>query len=271
MTRPADDLAYWLEVSEARAWGDFVGRADELGPEVHGDGETTTFLLRAVDVGLFNRSIGLGVGRPANESDVDAIVETFRAAGRQHFALQVSPLAQPSALESWLEARGLRRGRRWAKVWRGTDDPPPERTDLRIEQIGRDREDDWASVCLEGYELPPLFRPYLVATLGEPDWHHFMAFDGDVAVGAGAMKVMGDVAWLGFGATREAYRGRGAQSSIFARRIREARDVGVRLCVTETGEETADAPNPSYRNMIRSGFRLAYPRQNWIEPASHVG
>lgn len=79
---------------------------------------------------------------------------------------------------------------------------------------------------------------------------------------------MGDVGWLGFGATLESHRGQGSQSAIFARRIRAAADLGVKLLITETGEELPDRPNPSYRNMLRAGFRLAYPRQNWLEPAT---
>jgi hypothetical protein len=157
-------------------------------------------------------------------------------------------------------------GARWAKMWRDTDEPPEEQTDLRIERIGIDLLDAWATVVLEAFELPPFLAPYVTATVGRPGWHHYMAFDGDDGVGAGATYVMGDVAWLGFGSTKVSHRGHGSQSAIFARRIRDARDLGCRLLITETGEELPDRPNPSYRNMIRAGFRLAYQRQNWLEP-----
>ncbi len=67
------------------------------------------------------------------------------------------------------------------------------------------------------------------------------------------MFVTEGVAWLGFGATREAARGRGGQSALFATRLREARDQGCRWAITETGEETPEEPvNHSYRNMLRS-------------------
>ena len=38
--------------------------------------------------------------------------------------------------------------------------------------------------------------------------------------------------------------------------------------VTGTGEETAAHPNPSFRNMIRAGFRLAYHRDNFMTAAA---
>jgi hypothetical protein len=47
--------------------------------------------------------------------------------------------------------------------------------------------------------------------------------------------------------------------------MRDAREQGCRMVVTETGEEDEQDPvNHSYRNMVRLGFRLAYARRNWV-------
>ena len=91
-----------------------------------------------------------------------------------------------------------------------------------------------------------------------------MGFDGDTPVSTAAMRIADGVAWFGFGATSESHRGRGGQSAMFARRLRDARDAGCRFAIVETGKETAEDPNPSYRNMVRSGFQLAYFRHNWV-------
>jgi len=272
MSRSARDIPYWLEMAEANACADMISAladaGDPLGAQVDSSSDGVTFALRSIDSGFFNRSVGLGAGRPATKAVVRRILRTFLDAGQTSFTVQVSPFARPSAIESWLEATGMRRGSRWAKVWRDTIDPPVERTELRIEAIGREHRAGWNLVTLTAFELPEVLAPFGGATLGRSDWHHFLAFDGDQAVGAGALYVMGDVGWLGFGATLESHRGRGSQSAIFARRIRAAADLGVKLLITETGEELPDRPNPSYRNMLRAGFRLAYPRQNWLEPAT---
>lgn len=273
MNRSARDIPYWLEMAEARALADIVSAVadldgNSLGAQVDTTGDVVTFALRSIDSGFFNRSIGFGSGRPATEAGLRRILRVFREAGQTSFTVQVSPFARPSAIESWLESAGLRPGARWAKVWRDTIDPPAERTSLRIEAIGPEHREGWNRVTLTAFELPDALAPFGEATLGRSDWHHFLAFDGDQAVGAGALYVMGDIGWLGFGATLESHRGQGSQSAIFARRIRAAADLGVKLLITETGEELPDRPNPSYRNMIRAGFRLAYPRQNWLEPAT---
>jgi len=52
------------------------------------------------------------------------------------------------------------------------------------------------------------------------------------------------------------------------RRIADGIKLGCRHLATETGEETPEAPNPSYRNMIRTGFELVYARRNWIGTAA---
>jgi GNAT superfamily N-acetyltransferase len=72
-----------------------------------------------------------------------------------------------------------------------------------------------------------------------------------------------DVAWLGLGATLTHARGRGGQTALLSRRIDHARELGARWCVSETGEDTASNPNPSHRNMVRTGFRVVWSRENW--------
>jgi GNAT superfamily N-acetyltransferase len=93
------------------------------------------------------------------------------------------------------------------------------------------------------------------------------AWDGETAVAGAALYVLGDAGWLGAASTLPSARGRGAQGALMARRIEDGRAFGCRWFVTETGEETAAHPNPSLRNMMRAGFRVAYHRENFMPPA----
>ena len=113
----------------------------------------------------------------------------------------------------------------------------------------------WASRAELAFELSAL--------VGAAGWRCFVAWDGDEPAGGGALYVDGEVAWLGIGATRPAYRGRGSQSAILAARIETARALGVKQLATETGEQVG----PSYRNIMRAGFAEAYLRPNWRSPA----
>ena len=113
--------------------------------------------------------------------------------------------------------------------------------------------------------MPGVLRNLLGTSVGRPAWVHYLGFDGDTPVTTSSVHVTEGVAWLGNAATLEAYRGRGWQTAMLTRRLGDARDLGCRLAITETGEESEKEPvNHSYRNMVRAGFKLAYARQNWV-------
>ena len=66
------EVAYWLEMSEARAMADVYRAAadtpgDPVGCQVAEIGGGVAFAFTAIDVGFFNRTIGLGVERAATD------------------------------------------------------------------------------------------------------------------------------------------------------------------------------------------------------------
>jgi len=264
------DIAYWCEMAEAYAWGDtFRATAEQpgnpMGAHVETPGDGVVFALTAVDIGLCNRAVGIGVTRRAIESDVDATAEFFDRLGRGQTAVPLSPHATPPDLRVWFEDRGFAPSRNWVKLWHDLRDLPTATTDLRIEVVGPEWAEDFARISvIEAYGFPPVMAPSVWAAMGRPGWRHYLGFDGDTAVASGAMYVRDGMAWLGFGATTEGYRRRGGQSAMFAQRLSDAHDAGCRLAITETGEESPDNPNPSYHNMLRAGFQLAYARRNWV-------
>ena len=152
----------------------------------------------------------------------------------------------------------------WAKVYRAATPDVVIRTDLRIERIGQAHAAAFAEVSCTAFGMPAVMQPWLTAGVGQPGWMHYLAFDGETPVAGGALFLKGDVGWLGIASTLPAYRRRGAQGALMARRIRDASELGCRWIVTETGEDTPEHPNPSYHNMLRTGFALAYQRPNYI-------
>ena len=58
--------------------------------------------------------------------------------------------------------------------------------------------------------------------------------------------------------------GRGAQSALIARRIRDAAAAGCDCLMVETAQEREDYPVPSYHNLLKFGFQVAYMRPNYI-------
>ena len=272
---PADlspDTARWLEMAEARAYADTYAAAAELpgnpaGANTAVIGGAIAHGLTVLDFFFFNRVVGLGVEQPATRADTAAAAAFFRDLGLTQAAIHVAPGARPAELTAWLEAEGFKQGSRWVKVWHDLKEIAAPSAALRIERVGPESATAFRDVCLAAFEMPDAVAPLVTATVGRPGWSHYLGFDGDVPVSTAVLRVEGDIAWLGYGATLESHRGRGWQTAMLLRRLLDARTAGCRLAITETGEETEKDPvNHSYRNMIRTGFRLGYARRNWYRP-----
>jgi hypothetical protein len=257
-----------VELVEGAAFADFLGAAPAAWRCVAEDTACGWLLVAPpVDALLFNRLIGCGVKTVARKEQVFALVDRLRSAGVRNYGVQLSPSAQPGDLSQWLHGAGLVRRDRWTKVYRDAAPSAPVVTDLRIAIAGVGDAATFAEVTTNGFGMPPAWRGWIAAGVGRPHWRHYLAWSGDVAVAGAALYVVGDVGWLGVASTLPSARRRGAQSALMARRIEDGRALGCRWFVTETGEDTPARPNPSFRNMVRAGFSVAYHRDNFMPPA----
>lgn len=239
----------------AAAGGESV--ATEIG------GALCEIVLPLRHVPMVNRVTALGLARPATREDVARIVGFFRAEN-VGFGVGLHPEARPPELPSWLEEHGVPRGYSWMKFSRGVADPPPVETDLRLVEVGREAAGAFGGVVCEGYGMPDAARVWISGIVGASGWHCYVAYDGDEPAAAGALFVEGELGWLGFAATRPAFRGRGGQSAILGERIRRAAALGVRTLATETGERVPGRADASYRNILRAGFEESYLRPNYV-------
>jgi Acetyltransferase (GNAT) family len=269
------DVAVAAEVAEAGAWADVVrGLAardgNPLRAEVGRAGAASVPIVRGLDTPLINRVLALGVPEPAAEADVDEVLALYRDRGLEGFAVAVAPHARPGELAEWLGRRGLARSSVFAKFWRSTADPPPERTALRIEPVGAERAGDVARVSCAAWLVGGAFLRWFEASVGRPRWRHYLAFQDERPVATAALFVSDGAAWLGFAATLPQHRSRGAHASLLARRIRDAAGLGCEVVVTDAREDTPQRPSPSYRNILGAGFRFAYVVPNYA-PAARAG
>jgi GNAT superfamily N-acetyltransferase len=112
-----------------------------------------------------------------------------------------------------------------------------------------------------------LVADWLAHLPGRDHWVCLLASAEGEPAAAAAVYIEGTHAWLGLGATLPAFRQRGGQSALLARRVQEAALRGASIAVTETGERVRDRPSNSYRNILRCGFTERYLRQNYLSPA----
>lgn len=258
-------VASLVEHAEVQAYVDlFRAAPEELDARVHEFDAATLFVTPEIDTPLFNRAVGLGLGAPLTDTSVESIAAIFRASGVGNFAIQVSPLVMTDELGGWLDAERLSVRDRWSKAFRSKELEVAAQSNLRIETATRAYAREFGEVAREGFGMPPVVAPWLEASVGRPGWLHYLAWDGDTPVATAAMFIRDAVGWLGIAATLPSHRGRGAQSALIARRIQAGIALGCEWFVAETAEDLPDRPSPSYHNMMRGGFSLAYQRPNYM-------
>jgi len=265
-------MQHELEWIERRALADLnkalAGKAVTLGRASRDlDGiYVSAFAALAPTAIVLNRTIGLGVDRPADDATIDAVLQVYRDAGIGRYFVHLHPEARPADLARRLEARGLVPARAWVKFSRGRERPPAASTRLEVRQAGAADAAALGRIVADAFDLGPAGEALIPALVGRPDWHVFMtAWDGKPA-GCGTLYVENDIAWLDWGATLPDYRGLNGQSALLRRRIGHALDLGCRLLVSCTGDEVPGEPQISYRNLTKMGFVAAYTRRNMAPP-----
>ena len=212
---------------------------------------------------MVNRVLGLGLERPVTDDDLGAIEEFFAEAGTR-YSVSVSPAAP--GLADALAARGYEPAYAWMTFRRDLS-PYEAKSELSLEEGDAANAADFARVVAAAYGMPAAAEPAVAVLCGRPGWHCFLTRDGDEPAGAGAMFVFERGAWLGFAGTAAEHRRKGSQGAILSARIERARELGVEVLATETGERQPDRPSNSYRNLLRAGFREHGLRPNYTRQA----
>jgi GNAT superfamily N-acetyltransferase len=214
----------------------------------------------------FNRVMGLGLESPGSPEDLAAFKEFYARHEVPSFRINLCPAAEPAGLETALAAAGFGTSTHLVKWVRDVSPFDTSVTALRIEQAVPGEAEAIGEVLIAAFGDRPRSVPLAPTLVGRPNWHHYVARDGGTVVGAAAMYVCEGFAWLGAAGTLASHRGRGAQSALIARRIDDARSLGCHTLTLETEPDPPEKPNPSYHNVDRAGFQVAYRRPSWVFP-----
>ena len=215
---------------------------------------------------VMNITYGLGLEEQATPEQVAEIVEHYKLAGAQRYFIQLHPQARPKQLPDWLADRNLLPARGWMMFERGREAPASCTCSLKIREAAPSDALAFARIVADAFDLGEMSMPWLAKLIGRPGWHIYMSFESGEPAGTGAMYVEDDLAYLTFGATAPAYRGRGGQSALLRDRIGVALDLGCRVLATCTGEEVPGDPQHSYNNILKAGFKEGYVRRNYALP-----
>ncbi len=260
-----------LERIEREAWRRLIEAAPpalalKIGLEARPMGGALLMMASRIPAFQFNWLAGAGLQSDDSE-EVSRAVARFRDAGQAKFIVQVPPGAYAERIAARAMSEGLvEHPLAWAKFRRDASDPPRVGTSVEVREAGADDRDLFATTATAGFGMPPPMSQWLREIVGRPGWRCFVGFADGAPAGAGALFVEGEYGWLGIGATVPEARRRGAHSALLARRIEEARRLGARWVVTETGVPQPGQPAPSHSNILNAGFSIAYVRPNWAPP-----
>jgi GNAT superfamily N-acetyltransferase len=227
------------------------------------DGAICTAAAGDPESRLLNRVIGLGLDSALSEEQLEEAAAFFEERGTSWW-VSLAPEAGPGAAEL-LERRGFEPDYAWVKFTRPAVDVPETKTPLRVAPATGSHARAFGEIVQRCYDFAPFVADWMTA-LPDTSWRCYVALEGETAVATGALFARDGVGYLSFAATLPEHRQKGAQGSLLARRIRDARDLGCEIVVTETGERLEGRPSNSYRNIERAGFRPAYVRPNYRAP-----
>jgi len=161
----------------------------------------------------------------------------------------------------------MRHYNNWIRLLRTLDDrdtAPGTEGDVTVRAIGLPDAGTFGRLVSTAFGYPPSLATVVEQVIGRGGWHHYLAYEGDVAIGGAAMFINGATAWFGFAATDQEYRRRGAQQALVRRRLADAARLGCTSVSIETAEDTVTRDAPSFRNLRRLGFEVGYARANYL-------
>jgi GNAT superfamily N-acetyltransferase len=252
---------FWREIWESVP--DEV--AAEHGLELRSFGQVQVSVVADLaKVGMLN--LVLGAAEDAEHGGEGLGAATAWTAERGAFPyVPVTPaLPGAAAAEAWLQENGFERGYSWMKFVR---DPHPPRfpapDDVEVVELTSPEEEPFGTIAAVGFELPAWGSSFFAHLPGRAGWRCYVARVDGEAQACAAMLIDDGIAEFGIAATLEAARGRGCQTALLHRRIRDAAAAGCHTLFVETGERLPGRPAGSYRNILRAGFEEAYLRPNW--------
>lgn len=270
MTAPAD-LTPLAEAVECEFMHSYESQAP--GPTYTDLGIATTRIGGGVALamrndpsgGYWNKALGFGTTEPFTVQTLDRVLDFYREQGVDQAVLQLVPSVLPAGFDEVAAARGLEPGSTWVKLAARPGDVAAAQTRLRVAPVSAAEARRWADVLLSGFGMPTGgLTDMLAATVGQPAWRPYGAWDDGELVAGGNLFLHGDAASLNAAATATGHRGLGAQSALIAARARAAAEAGCRWLFAETGKPAPGQQNPSLNNMRRAGLVPLYERRNWV-------
>jgi len=263
------DAVAALERAEIDAFTDLYRAAspdavEAAGLAVSEVGDVLVLAATRIDVLALNRALGLGLNEPVSDRLLADLLAALAERGSPRFFIPVAPVNGHDTLKAALVSNGIRHYNNWVRLSRMVSDIPTDTTGLDVREINRGSANIFGAIVAAAFGYPPAVAPLPGQTVGRPGWRHYLAYAGGTPIASAAMYASGEAAWFGFAATDPAHRKRGAQRALVVRRLTDAAALGCSRVSVETAEDGVLKDAPSFSNLRRLGFEIAYTRPNYI-------
>jgi len=215
-------------------------------------GDATALLdVHRPDEDYYNRVVGLG---GLGIKHIDEIIAWYNDHQVQ-CRISLSPVQQESSLIHLLNSKGLiYNGHDCIFIAAAQKRPSHLPQSIEMDVISEANLDVLFTVL--GQENPTIKKDLIRQNrqfYTRPDFLFYMVRVNGNPAAIGSIFIFNTIAWLSNDMTIEAHRGMGCQRYLIQERINVAAQLGCELVVTDT-----DFGTISHRNMLRSGFHLAY-------------
>lgn len=221
-------------------------------------------LISSAEVFVGNRVLGIGSDEKAGESLIKEIKNFYKKNKKEKFFIQLAPAENNRDTSELLKNNGAEIRNSWVKLYKIPEAKINIQSDILIEELKEKDHGEVASLLLRSFSFPEELRTFCLYAFGKPGWKNYTALLNDIIAGTGSLYIKDGIAEIGIAATSEEARGKGIQTALILYRENKAFEEGCRYLFVETAEPTASYTAPSYRNMIRLGFKELYRRPNYL-------
>jgi GNAT superfamily N-acetyltransferase len=200
----------------------------------------------------FNRVHLCGAEEGLTADGMARIADLFSQAGVERYFVWLSPGPRMEVVRGWLIDAGMTRRLHvsYPTLVRGASILPGTTRALEAREMGAGE----ATLLAERHE--GIAWPDYLRSAGALGFHHFVAFDGGRPIATAVLCVFDGLGYLGAALTAEAFRGRGAQRALIAKRIETAAALGCQILVCET----LSMLEVSLGNLQKAGFRVMFEK-----------
>lgn len=213
--------------------------------------------------GMMNLILGAAEPGAVEGGHLGAAAEWARSRGVTPYIPVTPGLADSGSAEAWLAAHEFGPAKAWMKFVRDPHPPRFAAPDVEVVELSGAEQEPFGMIAAAGFGLPAWAAAFFARLPDWDGWRCYIARVDGAAQACAAMLVDDGVAELGIAATLAPARGRGCQLALLRRRIADAAAAGCQTLFIETGERVPGHPSPSYRNILRAGFKESYLRPNW--------